>query len=243
MDFAMQPLSKVNPKASVTWGALDIMTGRPKVATKIAECIAEWADVETMLGLVLAFLLDTDSKAALAIYASIESSSAQRRMILAAAKTKVDAERFDALTVMMSAVISPVMKERNKFAHWCWAFSPEIPDCLLLCKPDQKMILHLQAVNLRRIAPEIPFDMSLVYVVTEQDAARLADRLRMAKHHVALFLGAIWTVNSAQQRDGFLRELSIEPQIREGMERLSESRKKGQASQQPSAVPDLNGEA
>jgi hypothetical protein len=239
----MQPLSKVNPNASVTWGALDIMTSRPKVATKIAECIAEWADVETMLGLVLAFLLDTDSKAALAIYSSIESSSAQRRMILAAAKNKVDNERFDILSVMMSAVITPVMKERNKLAHWCWAYSPEIPDCLLLCKPDQKMVLHLQAVNLRRENPAVPFDMSLVYVVTEQDAGRLADRLRVAISHVSMFMGAIWKANSQQQRDEFLQQLSIEPQIREGLERLNEGRRKKPATQPPSPPQDQSGEA
>jgi len=231
----MQPLSRVNPKASVTWGALDVMTGRPKVATKVAECIAEWADLETLLGLALAFLLDTDSKAALAIYSSIESSSAQRRMILAAAKTKLDAERFDVLTILMSAVITPVVKERNRLAHWCWAFSPEIPDCLLLCQPDQKMILHLQAVNLRRTAPEIPIDLSLIYVFTEQDGARLADRLRAAKDQVSMFMAAIWVTNSVQQRDEFLQQLSNEPQIREGLERLNEGRRKKRETPPPAS--------
>jgi len=47
-------------------------TKNPELAAKVAECIAAWADIETMLGMLLGFLLNADSKVALAMYAEVE---------------------------------------------------------------------------------------------------------------------------------------------------------------------------
>jgi hypothetical protein len=113
------------------------MTSRPAIAVKIAECIAEWADTETIIGLMLAILLDTDPDAALAIYSAVDSRSAQNKMILGAAKSKLPSEQYDLLTVTLKLAVTPVMKERDRYAHWCWAYSPEIPDALI---PDQAEI-------------------------------------------------------------------------------------------------------
>jgi hypothetical protein len=171
----------------------------------------------------------------------VESSAAQRQMILAAAKAKVSPSQFDVLSVMMSAAISPAMKERNKLAHWCWGYSPELSDCLLLCKPDHKMVLHLQAVNVRRMAPEVPFDASSIFVVTESDVSRLADRLRTAKQYVSLFMAAVWKANSPEVRERFFLQLSNEPPIREALERSNENHRKNPATQQPSPPPNQSG--
>src|SRR5258705_13051458 len=47
--FAMQPLSRIRPNTTMMSFGLDAtMVLRPQIAVSIAECIAEWADIETM---------------------------------------------------------------------------------------------------------------------------------------------------------------------------------------------------
>jgi hypothetical protein len=229
--FDMQPLSRVRPGAMCNWGAPDNMTTHPKVAVRIAECIAECADIETMLGLLLALLLDTNAKAALAMYGSVENRAVQRRMMLAAAEANLPSSHFDLLSVTLSASVSPVMKERDKLAHWIWGHSPELPEALLLTEPDEKMSLHYAAIH-RKItgAPESPFNPANIFVVKEDDLLRLASRLRKAKEHITYFMATVWKENTPQKRDEFLQKLSNEPQIREALARLHEARRKTQAT-------------
>jgi hypothetical protein len=81
-DLDMQPLSKVRRGADVSLGVDDVMASRLKVALKIAECIAKWAEIESSLGLFLALLLNADQKAILGMYEAVESSSARLRMAI-----------------------------------------------------------------------------------------------------------------------------------------------------------------
>jgi hypothetical protein len=102
-------------------------------------------------------LLDADSKAGLAMFSAVENRNAQRRMIMAAAEAKLPADHLELLTALLSSAISPVMKERDKLAHWSWAHSPELPHDLILTKPENKIVLHFQAVHIgRKQAPYVP---------------------------------------------------------------------------------------
>ena len=56
-DFDMQRLSRVKLNCATNWGSNSVMTLRPKVAVKIAQYIAEWSEIESLLGLFLAVLL------------------------------------------------------------------------------------------------------------------------------------------------------------------------------------------
>jgi hypothetical protein len=237
----MQPLSRVNSKATVTWGAEDLMTSRPKVAVKIAECIAEWADIKSVLGMLLGLLLDANSKAALAMFAAVENRNAQRRMIMASAEAKLPADHLDVLTALWNVSISPVMKQRDKLAHWVWAYSPELPNDLLLSNQDEKMVLHFQAIHSGRgRAPEVPFDTTKIFVVTEKYLTQFANLLRQTKNQVTLFSGSVWNANTDQQRSGLLQRLSGEPLIRLALDRLAD-RRKNQEAQQASHRPGPNG--
>lgn len=228
----MQPLSRIKPSASVLWGDPNTMIApeRAKVSALIADCIAEWADTETMLGMLLGILLNTDSKAALAIYAAVDNRAAQRRIVLAAAEAKLSEDHFDLLSAVFNVGITPAMKERDKLAHWSWGYSPELPDCLLLTKPDNKMALHFQAIHTRVHMPQVSFDPSTIFVVTEPDLSRLAKRMRDGKEHLSKFMASIWDKNSQQQRDEWRQKLSNEPQIREAWDRLRAARQKNQES-------------
>jgi hypothetical protein len=232
----MQPLSKVNPRATVTWGAPDTMTHpqRAKVATLVANCIAEWADIETMLGLFLGLLLKTDSAAALSIYSSLENRSAQRRIVLAAAESKLLPDHFDLLCAVFNVSIAPAMKERDKLAHWSWAYSEELPDRLLLTEPRNKTLMHFEAVILRLQNPTIAFDPSKIYVVSENDLLRLGERLRTAKNYLTQFMATAWDRNSPEEREKYRQLLSSEPQIREAWGRLREARRNNREARQRS---------
>src|SRR5207248_5187286 len=139
-DFNMQPLSKVFPKGNVIFGAPDNIAKRPTVAVKISQCIIEWADIESMLGMCLAILLDADRETALEMYAGVENRSSQFKMLESAARVKLaDSPDLDIFTVLLNSIIRPSMRERDKLAHWCWGFCPELENALVLTQLHHKM--------------------------------------------------------------------------------------------------------
>ena len=220
----MQPLWKVCPNAYTTWGQPDTITSRPKVAVRIAECIAEWAEIETILGLFLGSLLNSDSRAALAMYSSVENRSSQRKMIIAAAEAKLNPQHFDVAAVVMNASIAPVMKTRDKLAHWCWGQTDSLPDDLLICPPKEKISDHFDAANSIRPASKESLKDKNFFVVTEEYLCRLAGQLREAKSDVLALAESVWERNSPSERAESLLKLSNKPQIHEGLLRLNSGR-------------------
>jgi hypothetical protein len=66
-DVAMQPLSRVYPQnVHIAFGQDQVLRREPAISIRIAECIAKWADAESLLGFLLGVLLDTDANGALA---------------------------------------------------------------------------------------------------------------------------------------------------------------------------------
>ena len=237
-DLAMQPLSRVRPKADVVWGEEGVMSRQPKIAIKIAECISEWVEIETILGLFLGVLIDADAKAALAIYSSLENRKAQFRILKAAAAAKLPQAHFDVFTAVLAASVTPAMRQRDKYAHWCWAYSPQIPDALLLGQPDQKLSLHFAAIHSGDSVggykrPRVQMNASKIFVVREPDVDRTLLQLRQAKNWLALLNGSVWSKNDQQERDEFRRQLSSEPQIRAAMDRQPARQKTPKARKPP----------
>src|SRR5262245_56701695 len=124
----MQPLSRFGTGIHCEFGESDIITSRPKVAVRIAECIAEWTEIRTLIGLLLALLLDADAKAALAMYGARENRTTQQRMLTAAAQHKMRRDEYDVLEAILAVHIRPAAKDRDKLAHWCSGRSPKFPE-------------------------------------------------------------------------------------------------------------------
>jgi hypothetical protein len=232
--FDMQPLSRFKKGAPASFGREDTMILRPKIAVRIAECMMESADIETFMGMLLGLILNTDSNAALAMFAAVESRGAQRSMLLAAANAKYP-QHSDLLTVTFTASVTPAMRARDKLAHWCWGISDVLPNVLLLTQPDEKMKLHYVAVAKHKKAgkADVPFDESKIFVVTEKDLIRTCEKLRAAKKHLQMFMGIVWNLNTPEERAEALRLLSNEPLIRAALERQSEARKKNPEAPPP----------
>lgn len=220
----MQPLTRVVSDANMFWGDPETMLKRPKAAVRVAQCISEWAEIETMMGIFLAVLLDTESKTALAMYASLENRAAQRRMILAAAESKLPPDQFDLMQVVFNVSISPVMKERDRLAHWCWGYCDELPEDLLLQSPEEKTEMHYLSVH--GATPAQADHPDMIFVITEKYLGQLAARIRTASKYLTSFISSIWGRHSDAERTQFRQQVSNELQIREGLERLNASRQK-----------------
>jgi hypothetical protein len=237
----MQPLSRVRPPPQfLGFGNDDTMSLRPKIAVKVAECIAKWADAESMLGMLLALLLEADAKAVLAMYSALENRSAQMRMLNAAAQSKLPVEHFDVFAALLLVYVRPAMRERDKLAHWCWGYSTELSDALLLMEPDEKTSLHVGAINPPK---PIQFDRTKIFVVDEDDMTRMVQRMLYMIDRLADFTGTVWKQNTPEQRAALLQKLSTEPQIQKAVDRRKENRSKTQASPSPSPEPADDAEA
>jgi hypothetical protein len=233
----MQPLARVVKRASMSWGAEDTISSRPKVAVKIAQCVAEWADIETILGVLLGVILDTEAKAALAMYASLENRAAQRRMLMAAAEANLSTDDYDLLEAIMKASVTPAMRQRDKLAHWSWGTCKELPDDLILQPPAAKTELHY---ILLQSAQKRVKNVDRVFVITEKYLAELARDLREAKRRVSEFGASLWPEHSRQQRAEFRQRLLSEPLIHEAWERQKESRQKNREAHPPSPGSEQN---
>jgi hypothetical protein len=240
VDFDMQPLSRVRPDAPIRMNDTTIaMTTRPKVAVKIAECIAEFAEVEFTLAGALGAALGSNSKIALAMYTNATSRNSQLSMLQSAVEASVPTENLEVFAVIMKKVVMPAMKDRDKLAHWCWAHSSELPDDLLLIEPTNKT-MNVGSYLLTRKA-ETPLDRTRVYVLTEADLQRTFDRIRRAKLIVGGFISTIYDQNSDEERAQYLQQLKAEPEVQEALLQLRERQKNNLAAQPPSPRPDQSG--
>jgi hypothetical protein len=238
-DFPdMQPLSRVKPDAITNWGQRETMTLRPNLAVKVAQCISHWSEIEVHLGAFLALLLHANEKAALAMYSGLENRSAQLRLITAAAEASLDGAHFDIISVLLSSVIRPAMKERDKLAHWIWGYSHELPEALLITEPHQTLTGLMEVLRRQRGrgSTDVPASFDKIYVVRDNDLDGIITRSRFAKDQLRIAMATIWEANSPEQHAEFRLQLSSAPQIREGLDRLG--RQKTQATLQASPPPE-----
>lgn len=93
------------------------MARRPKLAVKIAHCIAQWSENEVLLGGLLAFLLHANQKAAVAMYSGLDNRSAQLRLITAAAAATLPTDHAGVVNALLSNVVRPAIDERARQAR------------------------------------------------------------------------------------------------------------------------------
>jgi hypothetical protein len=234
----MQLLSRVNPRARVAIGMPDTMAKQPAVAAKIAECISEFSNLETMLPVTLAFLLSSDAQTALAMWGALENRGAQTRMLDAAAKEVLDDDRYDCFTVLRLKFIKRCQNERDRFAHWSWGYSIDVPDKLLLTNPLEKAKVHWTYINPPR-TPE--FDKSKLYVVGVDDLDRSVGRINDAVELLELFMKSIWAEPPPSVCDQYHQQLCSERRFAPLLQ-AHKDRNKNPPSQPQSPPSDQSGE-
>ena len=239
----MQPLSRVKPNAVTLWGMHDTMAKRPKLAVMIAHCITQWSEVEIHLGALLTIILHANEKAAMAMYAGVENRAAQLRLIDAAAEASLPTEHYSVISMLLTTIVRPATKERDRLAHWVWGYTDELPDALLIAEPEHTLKSLMEVLNNQHKSPgkDVPVNFDKIHVVREGDLIRTLKRFWIAKDNIRLAMGTAWELNTPTTRAELLRQLSNVPEIRAGLIRQAEARQKTQATPQPSPPQDQNG--
>jgi hypothetical protein len=220
-----QPLSKVRAKAYPVFGHA-AMWMRPQLAVHIAETIAAWAQVEVVLGRVLAVLLGSDASAALAMHATLNGFRARVDSLEAAARSKMPPEDFELFQVTLTA-IGKAADRRHEFAHWLWGFCSEVEDALLLIDPRDywKRVGESQEEAERRQleAGEPLFlfppnaDLNRVLVYREKDLLEARDGTEHAHLYASRLIGL--AVPKFAGHAGARRRLASEPEIRRALDK------------------------
>src|ERR1700730_1171045 len=218
-QFFMQKLAKVKNVNRTYWGMNSVMALRPLLASKVAQCIADWTEIEVSLGIFLALLLHANEEAVLAMYGGLENRSAQLRMIESAAQSTLKGEHLDVVSVLMANEIRAAMKYRDKLAHWCWGYSDELPEALLIRKPSYQLASFAEAVRKqgKKEPHDVPLNHDTVFVVREADLDSFLKRLHYTREHLRLAMGGVWTANTDQERAEYLQQLSNMPEVRSGL--------------------------
>ena len=215
------------------------MPQRPILAAKVAQCISEFSNIETMLPVVLAFLLSADAETAIAMFGSLENRAAQLRLLNTAAEKILDEDHFDCWTVLLAKFIKPVMNERDRFAHWAWGYSPDLPDALLLAKPIEKARAQWEATS----PPKPPIiARNKVYVFNASDFDRAIGRLNDSADLLEAFMKSIWPEPSGPERVLYHQALRNEPRFHELL-LAHKAQKNAQQSQSPSQPLILSGKS
>jgi hypothetical protein len=229
-DFPdMQPLSRVRPNAPIATGPDGVFNMNPQLATLIAECIAEWAEIEYVLGLVLALILGTEARGALAMYLALSNFNAQIASIETAAEVELSGPEEECVAAVCMLARSGY-KERNKLAHWCWGYTHEIPDAFLLLQPEDKILNLIDGLSTPPVHRD--FDKSRIFVVRKGDMESIQQMLKRVRD----FAGRLTGVLNAKQpavRALQCQQLSNEPQMVEALSRLRGRRKNNQEAPEP----------
>ena len=195
-----QPLSRVNPNASIVMGNAGDrpLLRHPEIAALAAEAIASWANVESFMLKLFVEMFGGNEALATNIFLSLSNQSAKNDAIRAAADSFFE-NGSDELAVFRAllAISKTNEKDRNKLAHWTWGDSPNLPDALLLIDP-------------RTTIGDL--DKSSVYVYRENDFRSIIeanDRLC----GFGLRFKFVISGHVANQDGELLRELMNEPEI------------------------------
>ena len=131
-DIMPQPLARVKKDARVIFG---ISEDAPTANLwKFVTCtVSMWAHIDSLYAHMLCGFLKADFATVAAMYSSISSGEARKAALLAAADS-VNPDSQKLISACMAAMRAS-RNRRNDFAHHIWAYSPELPDSLILIDP------------------------------------------------------------------------------------------------------------
>jgi hypothetical protein len=128
----MRRITDVLPDGrSYVLGSRYALSHNRKLAVKIAMCIAEWAEIEVRLAVLLSLILGSKDKATLEVFLSLGGRNGQLRALQAAAKESLPSLHFEVFQSMMRHVHAAA-NERDRLAHWCWGHSRDLHTLLLV---------------------------------------------------------------------------------------------------------------
>ena len=141
-----QPYARFAPHAHYSIN-FDSLESRPGLAAIIARCVSTWSHIELQLSLTLAALLDTTSKAAVAVYLSLQNARARQDALVSAAEVALSGEDKHVFAAVMASYKS-LAGERNDLVHGVFGTLTERDDCLIWL-PSSKYASFITRANHR----------------------------------------------------------------------------------------------
>jgi hypothetical protein len=201
-----QPLSKVNPNATVVAGNAGhrVLFERPALAVLAMEGIASFSNVESFLLRLFVRIFGGDESLAARIYLTLDGQGPKTAVLAEAIKAMPD-QRYAALTTAIVGISKSNQQERDKLAHRVFGLSPNLPDALLLIDP-------------KAMIADTGIDRSKVWVYKANDFERIITANdRLCGHGMILLF--ILNGHPANQEDRLYDQLCKEPEVRERLDR------------------------
>ena len=213
----------------------------PQLSAIAANCVALGAQIESLYGSVLTTFLGADAAPAAAMYRSIQNSSIQTTVVLAAAKTVLRSDEYDVLSVIVG-ICNSALKTRHRLSHWVWGQCSGYPDAIVLIDP--KALLEYEIGIGRFMYPNegrgllAKFDTKTCMVFDKVALTEALNKLSEAENLLATFrVGIIPAMRDISSESvAGLPELRRQPAIAKALSALEQQRQKN-----PEAKPRQRG--
>jgi hypothetical protein len=230
--MAPQPLSRVNPKATPTFGP-ECFDEYPELSKLVARTINTGSMIETRWSVILVNLVKADPRTGAAMYQALASSEARRAALSAAAKVRLSDSDF-LLFQAIVRVTTPQRNLRNQFAHHLWGMATQLPNCLLLADPEffTEIVIDAHArtetvVGQIKLLPAFPkLDLSKIDVWSQkalEDTNKQADE---AQTLIVDLTHAINRMEHAKISEEWRQKLIDRPKVAQALKRLQEQNAK-----------------
>jgi hypothetical protein len=229
-----QPLRLVysGPGLSVHFDP-DCLQENPELGALVADAIARWSLIESGLNRILVTLLGAQAAPSFAMFSALVSTRARLEALNAAANTVLSGEDLEMFTAAYE-ISRTQEKDRIKLAHWNWGHSPQVPNALLLAKPDVLSEHYIrvakQRANFKAIGTfDIPadeldsyfmFDLDQVYVYRKPDLERIVRDFKETQEILNLVDFTLNPPEFGMTRDEIYHQLSNLRLFREALARI-----------------------
>jgi len=231
------PLSRVCSHANIIFEAYPLERN-PELLTLAMRIISTWSTLESTVDGCFGAIIGGNAKAAAAIWKTLRSRPAEQTAFRAAAGATQN-ERYKELTEVLLELLKKAAKTRDIVAHWVWAYTPEVPDAILLMSPEDYFEYNIQfQSNIEQLVtgernapiknPALPKDQIFVYRARDfNEAIERIQRLNYFFHLYRVSLSA-----PAYAIDGLYNRLCNEPEIATALIRHRKARNAKEAPQQ-----------
>jgi hypothetical protein len=174
-----KPLSAFSKPVSRQF-SLDTLQKRPEFANPIADALLITAQGEQWWSILLARLLGASAEVTTAAYLAVPGDDGKRKVLWAAANTRLDDEHFGIYWAVQRAW-SHARDDRNVFAHCIAGWSPNHERIILFANPEKLSAFEINC-HLARFEPgreaQIAAEDILYYRL--EDAQKVVAELRDA---------------------------------------------------------------
>jgi hypothetical protein len=224
-----QPLSRVRPKAEIFVGATGAVRNRSNLTQLIARTIAIWSDIEYQIGGMLGTMLGEHAAPSAAMFHALTSSVAQMAVLRAAVEHALSSQPkerdlFDIITKQMNRSAN----HRNRFVHWVWAHTFDLPNVLMFIPPE--VLLTHDISNRTLVAPfdghalSGEIDRAKIMIYREKDLKEVVDLFNLMSTNISQLRMLLIPKYPSGPRDLLYQYLVTQPEIAEALSHLNTRR-------------------